>query len=95
MRGKERESGQNGQKERNSNVQILSACMYSNALQKKTKKTCEREDRKVETKVDRRWSGRVDRCGLSCLDQRQVIQLCRIHRQPRKRGFENVVLSHI
>ena len=94
MRGKERESGQNGQKERNSNVQILSACIQTNC-KKTNKKTCEREDRKVETKVDRRWSGRVDRCGLSCLDQRQVIQLCRIHRQPRKRGFENVVISHI
>ena len=70
--------------------------LYSNELQKANKKTCEREDRKVETKVDRRWSGRVDRCGLSCLDQRQVIQLCRIHCQPRKRGFENMfILSHI
>ena len=70
--------------------------LYSNELQKKQQqKTCEREDRKVETKVDRRWSGRVDRCGLSCLDQRQVIQLGRIHRQPRKRGFENVFRSHI
>ena len=41
-----------------------------------------RREIELEKGRDGRESERVDRCGLTCLGQRQIIQLCQIHRQP-------------
>ena len=69
----------------------------------KRKRGFKRKDEKIICKLTNakrreaekgRWereSERVDRCGLTCLGQRQVIQLRQIHRHLGSTDFEKLV----
>ena len=57
----------------------------------RTEAKCRKRDVKVEKGTDVRESERVDRCGLTCLGQRQVIQLRQIHPHLGSTDFEKLV----